>query len=273
MKYLIVTADDLGLAKSINDGIADACKDGIVTAVSVIPTGEAIDDAINVARDLPFKDIGAHLALSETRPLLKTSKFYKNHKRLFLDLSLGRVDLNDIYSELKAQMDVLKRSGLKITHINSHEHIHMMPKMLDVFIRLAKEYDVPAIRFPSQDRPARLLSIAENYRKIILDQFASRMEKRLTGSGLVHTDCFFGLLDSGRLDIGKIKNILKMLGEGVTELVTHPGFLGPEVLNRYSWHIGGETELFALTDKSIKNAIADNGIKLLTFEQFLSLKR
>ena len=42
-KYLIVTADDLGLTGSINEGIAKACAEGIVTAVSVIPTGEAFE--------------------------------------------------------------------------------------------------------------------------------------------------------------------------------------------------------------------------------------
>jgi len=53
MKYLIVTADDLGLTKSINEGIAGACRDGVVTAVSVIPTGDAVDDALGLIKELP----------------------------------------------------------------------------------------------------------------------------------------------------------------------------------------------------------------------------
>jgi len=272
MKYLIVTADDLGLAKSINDGIVTACKEGIVTAVSVIPTGEAIQDALEAVKALPFRDAGAHLSLSETNPLLDTSKFYKSHNGLFFDILSGRADLGDIYSELKAQLEVLKRSGLKITHINSHEHIHMMPKILDIFIRLAKEYDVQAIRFPRGDRPAAGSSIVEYYKKAVLGHFASNMRKDLGETGLKYTDYFFGLLDAGSLDIDKIKIVLGLLKDGVTEFVTHPGFLGPKVLNRYSWHTGGETELFALTDNRIKAAIKENGVELITYEKFLTLK-
>jgi len=271
VKYLIVTADDLGLIKSVNDGIVDACKDGIVTAVSVIPTGEAFRDALDVIKDLPFGDIGAHLALSETKPLLPASKFYKNHNEFFFDMLFGRVDLSGIYSELKAQMEALKNAGLKITHINSHEHIHMIPKVLDIFIRLAKEYNVPAIRFPRGDRPVRGMSLGENYRKMVLDYFASRMKGGLSDSGLKYTDHFVGLLDAGSLNSDRIKNIIGFLKEGVTELVTHPGFLSPKVLDNYSWHAGCETELFALTDKSIKNAAINGGIKLLSYEQFLKM--
>ena len=69
MKCLIVTADDFGLSKSINEGIVKAYKDGIVTSISLIPTGEAFHDAVALARDLKLEDIGAHLSLTETGPL------------------------------------------------------------------------------------------------------------------------------------------------------------------------------------------------------------
>ena len=94
----------------------------------------------------------------------------------------------------------------------------------------------------------------------------------MDNSGLVCTDFFMGLLDAGRLDIDRVKKMLANLKDGVTEIVTHPGFLSPEVLDRYKWHSGGETELFALTDKRIKNCIKENDIKLISFEEFLALK-
>ena len=273
MRSLIVTADDLGLTKSINEGIAGACKEGIVTAVSVIPTGEAFEDALDVIKDLPFKDVGAHLSLSETRPLLTNSKFYKNHNEFFLKLLSGMVDLDGIYAELKAQLEILKKAGFKITHINSHEHIHIIPSVLDIFIRLAKEYDVPVIRFSRGDRPINRMALKEYYRSFVLNYFTGRIKNDLKKSGLIYTDHFMGLLDAGQLDIDKIENMLAILKEGVTEIVTHPGFLSPEVLGHYKWHSGGETELFALTDKQIKNFIKNNDIKLISFEEFLSLKK
>ena len=271
-KYLIVTADDLGLTKSIDEGILKACSEGIVTAVSVIPTGEEIDDALAMIKDMPFKDVGAHLSLSETKPILPGFRFYKNHNEFFFSLIFGRIDMNDVYAELKAQVEILKKAGLKITHINSHEHVHMIPQVLDIFVRLAKEYGIPAIRFPRGDRQPKGMSLKENYRSFVLNYLSGRIEDNLKRSGLSHADYFMGLLDAGQLNIDKIRNMLMVLKEGVTEIVTHPGFLSPEVLDRYKWHSGGETELFALTDKRIKNCIKENDIKLISFEEFLALK-
>ena len=141
MKYLIVTADDLGLAKSINEGIAKACCEGIVNSVSVIPTGEAFEDALRIVKDLGLKEIGAHLALTETEPLLSSSRFHKNHNILLRDIFFGKTTLDAIHRELKAQLELLKNTGLKIAHINSHEHVHIIPKILDIFVSLAKEFN------------------------------------------------------------------------------------------------------------------------------------
>lgn len=273
MKYLIITADDLGLTKSINEGIAKACIEGIVTAASVIPAGDAFDDAVRMIKELPFKGIGAHLALTEIKPLLSTSRFIKDHNRLFFNVLFGRISTESMYAELKAQLELLKKSGLTITHINSHEHIHIIPSLLDIFIRLAKEYNIPAIRFPKGDCRPRGLSIKEHYRSFVLNYFAGMIKNKLEGSGLAYTDHFMGLLDAGRLDIGKLKTMFGILEDGVTEIVAHPGFLSPEVLDRFLWHKGSETELFALTDNRIKNAVKNNGIRLITFEEFLSLKK
>jgi predicted glycoside hydrolase/deacetylase ChbG (UPF0249 family) len=272
-KYLIVTADDLGLTKSINEGILKACKEGIVTAVSVIPTGEGIEDALAAIKDLPFKDIGAHLSLSETKPILSSSRFYKNHNKFFFSLLLGRINLNDVYAELKAQIEILKKAGCSITHINSHEHVHMIPQVLNIFVRLAKEYGISVIRFPRGDRTPKGMSLKENYRSFILNYFTGSIEDNLKKTDLIYTDYFMGLLDAGQLNIDKVKNILTGLKEGVTEIVTHPGFLSPEVLDHYKWHMGCETELFALTDKRIKNFIKENSIKLISYEEFLTLRK
>ncbi|MDO8536332.1 MAG: ChbG/HpnK family deacetylase [Candidatus Omnitrophota bacterium] len=273
MKFLIVTADDLGLAKSINEGIAKACREGIVNSVSVIPTGKAFADALEVIKDLGLKEIGAHLALTETTPLLSSSKSYKNHNRLFKDIYFAKADLGGVYKELKAQLELLKTSGLKITHINSHEHIHMIPDILNIFILLAKEFNIPAIRYPRCDRPMRAFNIGDLYKKIILSYFAGRTAKLYENSGLVYTDHFIGLLDAGRLNESILTEMIRGLGDGVTELVCHPGFLSPEVVNSYKWHLGAEAELFALTEPRVKNAMSENGIRSISYGELPSVRR
>ena len=272
MKYLIVTADDLGLAESINEGFAKAYRDGLVNSVSVIPTGEAFGDALKMIESLGLKEIGAHLALTETNPLLSSSKFYKNHNRFFKDIFLGKADLGGLRKELKAQLELLKKSGLKITHINSHEHIHMIPEILNIFISLAREFNIPALRYPRRDRPVRALNIRDLYKKSVLSYFSARTAKLFKSSGLLYTDHFLGLLDAGEL---KEDILIKMLGglkDGVTELVCHPGFLSPEIVDDYRWHRDCEEELFALTGSRVKSVIKNNGIRLITYGELPSIK-
>lgn len=272
MKSLIVTADDLGLAKSINEGIARACREGIVSSVSVIPAGKAFEDAVKTIKDLGLREIGAHLALTEIDPLLSSSKFYKNHNRFFMDIFFRQAGLEGIRRELKAQLELLKKTGLRITHINSHEHVHIIPGILDIFVSLAKEFDIPAIRYPKGDRPVRAFNAADLYKKSILSYFSARNAVSFGNSGLLYTDHFLGLLDAGKLKEDLLMEMLNSLKDGVTELVCHPGFLSPEVLDRYKWHIGSEAELFALTDPRVKNAIKRSGIELIGFEKLRSIR-
>lgn len=272
MKYLIVTADDLGLAKSINEGIAVACREGIVSSVSVIPTGRAFDDAVKIISNVGIKDAGAHLALTETKPLLKSSKFYQNHNQLFKDILFGRASLENIRRELKAQLDLLRSAGINITHINSHEHIHIMPEMLKIFISLAGEFNIPAVRYPREDRPVRYSNINDLYKKFILAYFSAANKKIFASSGLLYTDHFVGLIDAGRLKEELLIDILASLKDGVTELVCHPGFLSPEVVDSYKWHIGAERELSALTAFRVRSALKNNGIKLATYGELPSIK-
>ncbi|MCX5665468.1 MAG: ChbG/HpnK family deacetylase [Candidatus Omnitrophica bacterium] len=265
MKQLIVTADDLGLTKSINEGIAKACREGIVSSVSVIPAGEAFADALKVIKDLALKEVGAHLSLTETKPLLPSSKFYKNHNQFFKDIFFGKADIEGFKRELKAQLELLKRSGVKITHINSHEHIHIIPGILDIFISLAKEFNIPAIRYPRGDRAMRLFNISDLYKKSVLSYFSGKIAGPLKKSGLLYADHFLGLLDAGNLREDRLIEMIGSLKDGVTELVCHPGFLSPEVMNSYKWHINAEAEIFALTEPRVKDAIKENGIQLIAY--------
>lgn len=272
MKYLIVTADDLGLSKSINEGIAKACREGIVSSVSVIPTGKALEDAVRRVKDLGLKDIGAHLSLTETEPLLSSSRFYKDHNALVKNIFFRNITSDAIYRELKAQLELLMKSGIGITHINSHEHIHMMPELLRIFITLAKEFKIAALRYPRHDRPVRPFNIREIYKKSILSYLSGKTAGLFALSGLLYTDHFLGLLDAGRLKEDLLIDMIGDLKDGVTELVCHPGFLSPEVIDRYRWHVGAEEELFALTSFRVKNAIKINGIRITTYGELPSIR-
>ena len=244
-----------------------------------MPTGEAFEDALRLLDGIKAKEIGAHLSLTETRPvtdpaevpnlITKDGKFHR-HKTAFLrNLFLKRISSEEIYTELKNQLDRIRKTSLAVTSLSSHEHIHMMPAVLDTFIKLAKEYHIPSIRYPYNEPfifPIRLNKI---YKKTVSSYFEKGACKMLRNAKIARTGHFRGFLDSGRLTEDRLMKILKSLKNGVTELVCHPGFLGPEVLDRYNFHINCESELFALTGQVVKNLIKANDIKLITYGEFL----
>ena len=283
MKYLIVSADDFGSFESLNQGIIKAFKDGIVTSIHLMPAASEFQDALAQARAAGIKEMGAHLCLTREAPvtnpdliptLVTNNDRLKGRGRIFLDLLLKKINLQEIRLELKNQLERIKNSGIKITSLSGHEHVHMLSEILNIFIELAKEYKIPAIRYPRQEKLGGVITINKFYKICVLVYFQRKMGVVLRKSGLLYTDNFSGYLDSGKLNEEVLMRLLRSLGEGCTELMAHPGFLSPEVKKGSPFHAKNcENELAALTSARIKQLVSDLNIKLVTFEEFCSVPR
>jgi predicted glycoside hydrolase/deacetylase ChbG (UPF0249 family) len=118
----------------------------------------------------------------------------------------------------------------------------------------------------------RPFTVTDLYKKFILSYFSVKTAELFKDSGLSYTDHFIGLLDAGKLNEGLLINMLSGLKDGVTELVCHPGFLSPKVIDNYKWHIGAEEELAAITGHRVKNAIKNNNVKLITYGELPSIR-
>ena len=272
MKKLIVTADDFGLTHSINEGILMAVREGIVTNINLIATGDAANEAISIIKYDKIPEIGVHLALTETRPvtslrliasLVDESGAFPGTRIGFLrKLFSGRIDIEHVKIELKSQIDKAAHSGARITNLSSHEHLHMIPEIFKVVTDLAKEYGVNYIRVLKKEAIIPPFSLKKIFRSAVVKYFHPGMEKLLKRSALSAADHFLGFLDSGAIGEDVLLRMLQGVNEGVTELVMHPGFLDPVVLHCYRFHINCEEELYALTSPRVKRVIAANGIKL-----------
>jgi chitin disaccharide deacetylase len=238
-RRLIVTADDVGLHRGMTEGAIRAHRLGIVTACSVVANGVAFDDAVARLRDVPSLRIGVHLTLVEERSLTGT-RFPKS----YAGFVLGRKDFAAIERELRAQVDQVLRTGLRVTHLNGHQHLHMWPRVFAIVTRLANEYGIGYVRRVrdrgGQGGIGRRLSIAA------LNAFGS-------GGSTI------GVMEAGHLTADRIIDLLPHV-LGTTELVTHPG-LGVDSYPhwRYAWD--AETE--ALCDPRVRQAIDESGIELI----------
>jgi predicted glycoside hydrolase/deacetylase ChbG (UPF0249 family) len=232
---LIVTADDVGLDRGMTEGAIRAHVDGIVTACSVVANGVDFDDAVARLRDVPTLEVGVHLALVEERALTTGLPMPRNHVRYVL--RPGHPE-----AELRAQIEKVLATGLRVTHLNGHQHLHMLPRVFAIVSRLAKEYGIGYIRRVG-DRGGRA-GVARRISIAVLNAL---------GRGNT-----IGVMEAGHLTAPRIVELLDHV-DGVTELVTHPG-VG---VTRYPhWRYAWDEETRALCDPSVREAIAARGIEL-----------
>ncbi len=232
MNRLIVTADDVGLHRGMTEGAIRAHREGIVTGCSIVANGRAFDDAVARLRDVPTLEVGVHLTLVEERPLT-TMKFPRSY-RSFVPRYLARlIPMAEIEAECRAQIEKVLATGLRVTQLNSHQHLHMLPRIFEMTMRLADDYDIGYVRIVN-DKGGR----AGIARRIAVAAL-SRLGRAARRPGRTN-DMTIGVLEAGHLrDIAPLLEHV----EGVTELVTHPGV---NVGDYEHWHYEWDAETAAL---------------------------
>lgn len=271
MKWLIVTADELGHSSKRNQGIIDAHCKGIVTSASMLAYGPAFREAVKIAKALPKLDLGLHLNLSEGEPLVLGHKTLVNEKGEFWGraetrrrIKEGMFDLKEVEREADAQFDTLKSAGLKMTHLSSVDHVHIRGVMAKALAGVAKRYGVRCFRCPADRvRPPSLIldeartAAVEEYHQSALNSISVYAAQRLRS-----TENFGGAAISGFITPQLLIETLENLPVGLTELMVHPGskaaesgFEGPD----------REAEVQALTDARIKPLMKKLGISLTHF--------
>ncbi len=245
-RRLIVTADDVGLDRGMTAGAIRAHREGIVTACSVVANGREFDDAIARLRDVPSLAVGVHLALVEERSLtgLRMPRKYTS----FVPLYLARaISIDAIERELRAQIEHVLATGLRVTHLNGHQHLHVLPRIFRVVAKLAREYEIPYVRIVD-DRGGNARSLAMSA--------LSALGRRARNPQFTN-DRTIGVAAAGHLD-----DVVPLLDhvEGVTELVTHPG-IG---VSAYAhWNYEWDRETRALCAPHLREEIAKRGIELM----------
>ena len=270
MKWLIVNADDFGISSRRNAGIVEAHRLGIVTSASLMAYAPAFREALNYARACPALDLGVHLNLSEGEPVVlghtslvgPDGKFWgKEEARRRAKENL--FNLAEVEREADAQIDVLQQAGLRVTHLDGHQHIHIYGALPDPIGRACTRRGVRCFRCPADTlRPPMEISPGKMSRLEEYRVAAHRATEVYAGFKMRSTEHFAGIGLSGYLDLENLLTAIKQLPEGLTELMVHPGYLdapdGLSVPER-------ETELRALTDPRVKALLTQDDIKLTTF--------
>ena len=279
MKQLIVNADDFGLTPGVNRGILRAFQDGIVTSASLLVTGRAFEEGVALGRQNPDLDVGLHLALVEERPVLgrealptlvdETGRFPRTSGEFLRRAFLGRIRWDEVEREIAAQIARFQKTGLRLSHLNSHQHLHIFPPVFQIVKRLIGGMDNVWIRNPTGP-----------WRKsagVRMGRWAEQLGLNLTclsARGLHRSpplqmpDGMYGFEVGGCLTLYALEQILRNIPEGLYELICHPGEDDADTGRRYGhWGYRWAEEAEALTAPAARMILKEQGIVLTSFKR------
>lgn len=281
---VIIECDDLGLDYGFTDAISHVYNKGIATSTCIRVNGPAYNYSRKILKDkLKGIGLGIHIDLTHGPFLTNLSFFFPGKYPLtFIEIAL-RITFGDIKltkaleNEIDAQFKKAISAGLKIDHVNGHDHIHMIPKIFALFAKISKKYHVNKIRLV--DEPFHFTFNFLNLLKFILLKSFSLINKIIAKKyELIYPDAFYGLIDTNHMS----KNaILFALQNGISnnfdiiEITTHPAYKNhpkdlkidlTDFAKKFTNLPNRQIEMEGLLDKKIVRFINKHKIKLITYK-------
>lgn len=278
-KHLIVNADDFGRHVLIDRAVELGVEQGLIRSATVMVTGDAFADAVALARRTPALGLGIHFTLVDARPVLParqipslidpaTGRLWPDHNAFVKRFLSGRIKLPEVARECRAQLDAFLSTGLVPTHADSHQHMHVLPGIMDIIIDLCLDHGIPAVRIPAI--PVSLLAtrpgnLGEQVGRMGLHVLAERARHKALAAGLRAPDHFGGIVAGTAVDKKALRTILLQMKEGTTEIMLHPGTDNQVLIPATAWDHDFEAELDAVTDSGMVELVHQLGITLGNF--------
>lgn len=264
LKRLIVTADDFGASRTVNEAIETAHRDGILTTASLMVAAPEAADAIARAKRQGRLRVGLHLVVVRGRSVLAPELIpgLVDAAGRF-DNNLGRAGVRYFFlpwvrrqlaAEIRAQFEAFRATGLILDHVNAHNHMHLHPSVLGLIISIGREFDLRAVRLPSEPGSGALLA-----------PWIGLMKRRLGRAGIKFNDFLFGIRDTGRMDGPRLRRTIAELPDGTSEVMLHPA-TGPwDGMEPEAKGFRFEDEFRALIDPAVRAEIKAGGVELIGF--------
>jgi chitin disaccharide deacetylase len=289
VRRLIINADDFGLTGGVNRAIVEGHEHGVVTSTTLMANGQAFEDAIALAQSRPRLGVGCHIVLVDGAPVLDETavrslldrgsdsssnpRFREGIARFGALALLGRLDESEIEAEATAQIRKLQTAGVTVTHIDSHKHTHLFPRVLRPLLRAAASCGVRAIRNPFEriqgSQLAASPSLWRRWTEVgILRSLAKQFREAVQQAGISTPDGTLAIVATGSLNERLLRLMVENLPDGIWELVCHPGYNDADLQEvRTRLHESREEELRILTSSSTRDLLAANGVEIVSFRE------
>ncbi|SDJ97917.1 chitin disaccharide deacetylase [Sediminibacillus albus] len=240
-RKLIINADDFGLSPGVTAGILYAHKYGVLTSTTAMVNTEFARESLEEAKRYPKLGIGLHFVLDAGRPLSASARSLVDQKGDFLtgQSLIESANKQDVKSELEAQLHFLLEQGIKVTHLDSHHHMHLhIPCALEAMLEVAESYQLPIRAFSDTKLPDQIAA-ADNF----------------------HYD-FYG---EEHVTSDYLLQLCAALQPGVTEIMCHPAFMDTWLEKKSSYQFTRTKELEILTSSRLKEWLKQHKVGLIHY--------
>lgn len=268
---LIVNADDFGASGSVNEAVMRAHRGGVLTSASLMVTGDAFEEAVELARGAPGLAVGLHLVLVQGKaaaPRDRVPHLVDARGRLPRDppgfglrLALDPVLRREVGTEIDAQVERFVATGLPLSHVDGHLNFHLHPAVFPRLARAAVAHGARGVRLPRDDLG---LALRHDRRRLLPKLFQatafgllSAWARRRLPPDLHATQRVYGLFQSGGLSAPYVLDLVGRLRGRNAELYAHPATeAGAEPLGP------NPTDLATLCDPLVAEALRRAGVRL-----------
>ncbi|MBR5555518.1 ChbG/HpnK family deacetylase [bacterium] len=272
-KKFILNADNFGISNDLNRGILYAHNWGFLKSASLCANGEAFDNAIHeVLPECHNLGIGIQLNISKGKSLSSCNLLtnsdgeFNNSFFSLIRKSKNKAFLKQVENEFRAQIEKVAKYT-KIEHISSYEHIHAIPEIFKVTVKLAKEYGVEHIRthkevfyiVPNIFKHINLRYPLNITKMMLLNYFTSINIKNL--DGLKTNDYIIGISYANMMDTQTIENGLEKIEfeNAIVEAIIHPCVYTTGLKNNY------HKEFEITQNKSTEQKVYELGYKITNY--------
>ena len=191
MMNVIINADDLGLSQEVNEATFDLMSKRIATSATIMANGPSVLSAIEGSKRFPACSFGVHLNLTEFRPLSRNEglkellgedgTFSGVLEQVPGSIKKTRALLFAMADEWCHQIDFLQKAGVKVSHLDSHQHVHTIPFVFPVLKYVQAKYGIRRVRatrnvYRAGDGPSPVMLWAKRaYRFSLRHFYTTRM--------------------------------------------------------------------------------------------------
>jgi hopanoid biosynthesis associated protein HpnK len=288
-QYLLLNADDFGMTARVNAAVLRAHREGVLTSASLMVAEEGWQEAVEIARHEPRLGVGLHVVATVDRSALpardiphivnRQGRFLPDPLRAGLLYAFSKTARAELQREMEAQFARFAQTGLPWSHADSHQHIHMHPVVLNLFLDLCDRYGVHRIRVPRESLRAHLRAGGDRFTintvpALVLNILARRAvrllhaRRTLGGKPIFFCDQVCGTFQSGNMHAAYVRRLLDSLPGTASEVYFHPGTAYARALpaDRQTQEVR-DVELHALLDPGVRAIIEARGFCIGRYEE------